>query len=68
MATHAETCPCSFCQSLAAKTMTTDRWRELHAGHGPALVVPYTPHPSGEWVVLRCPCGAGHVTTHAPVQ
>lgn len=58
---HDRGCFCQTCHTLKAKIMTTQAWLELHSPHGPIGEEPY-PHPSGEWIRLVCPCGAGQIT------
>lgn len=51
-----------------ARIMTTAAWIEKHEAHrspGTEHGREDAKHPSGEWIRLRCACGATHLTTKA---
>ena len=51
---------------LDEKVMTTEAWLLEHSQHQTTtarILEADAGHPSGDWRVLTCPCGARHTTT-----
>jgi hypothetical protein len=54
-----------------ARIMSTAAWREAHDAHRPPggdYTHEDAGHPDHEWIRLRCPCGATHLTTEAKAE
>lgn len=59
-ANHQSGCGCQTCERLRERILPTEEWKAEHQPHGHITTEPF-PHPSEEWVLMKCICGASHL-------